>query len=438
MDNPTNTSNTINSFELEVFKRQVSNPVFESLFRRTSTILCSATAAHFWELSNIQDILIWSENPFPLCNHVLSNQVGCKKCFSSRFKCAKQVLSLNVPLFFKCHIGFNNASINLLNDKHHNLLLTIGPFSIDGNINVLSSEVTREFKNIGIRTTQNNLSCLESLPQLSLASVKEVLLWTKESFQQEWCRMFGETTTYTPVEKNKIEKIEPLEKDIALLNKYLEQFDRIRAKMFLVAIQTKNKDMMYLILKGKGEELIIHTRNLQKTMFSLYAWVMNVLSSVIIKNIDSELINKKDLLDVKDKIFLKVNSLESGVKRIRKIVFSAINKNFNEKKKERFDLFFSVLEDSLLSDCSLNSVAKQMGLDISTLSHWLKRNFDINFDEFLCYVQVEKIAELLRNTTNSLSRIGSCVGIPYSSLVSEKFKRITGYSPTEYRAYFKK
>ncbi len=438
MDNPSDTSNTLNSFELEIFKRQVTNPVFESLFRRVSTILCSAVSVHLWELTGNHESVVWSENPFPLCGYALSNQSGCKKCFNDRFKCARQVISLNVPLFYKCHIGFNNASINLLNNEYYNLLLTVGPFFVDGGIDILSHEVVRGFKNIGMKITQKDLLCLESLPQLSLASAKEILLWTKESFQQEWRRMFGETTKYPIAEKNKIEKIEPMEKDIALLNKYSEQFDQVRAKMFLVAIQTKNKDMMYLILKGKGEELNIYTRNLQKTIFSLYAWVMNVLGSAIIRNIDSEFINKKELLNVKEKIFFEVNSLESGIRRIRKIVFSAINKNFNEKKKERFDLFFSVLEDSLLSDCSLNSVAKQMGLDISTLSHWLKRNFDINFDEFLCYIQVEKIAELLRNTTSSLSRIGSCVGICYSSLVSEKFKRATGYSPTEYKVHFKK
>lgn len=435
MDNPSDTSNTINSFELEVFKRQVSNPVFESLFRRVSTILHSAVAVHSWKLTNIQDIPIWSENPFPLCSQVLSNQVGCKKCFSNRFKCAKQVLSLNVPLFFKCHIGFNNASINLLNDKHHNLLLTAGPFSIDGKIDVLSPEVIRGFKNIGMRITEDNLLDLEALPQLPLASVREVLFWTRESFQQEWQRICGETTTYTINVKDEIKKIEPQEKDITLLNKYSEQFDRVRAKMFLVAIRTRNKNMMYLILKGKGEELNIHTRNLQKTMFALYAWVMNILGSAIIKSLDGELINKKDLLNIKEETFSKINSLESGIKRIRKIILAATNKNSN-KKKERFDLFFSTLENSLSSDCSLYSVAKQMELDFSTLSHWLKRNYGINFEEFLCYVQVEKTAELLRNTTNSLSRIGSCVGIPYSSLVSEKFKRITGYNPTEYRAYF--
>ncbi|MGC8845335.1 MAG: helix-turn-helix domain-containing protein, partial [Candidatus Hydrogenedens sp.] len=109
-----------------------------------------------------------------------------------------------------------------------------------------------------------------------------------------------------------------------------------------------------------------------------------------------------------------------------------------KNQKERFALLWSVLEKKLMSDCSLFSIAEEMQIEFSALSHWIKRNIGINYEELLNYIQIEKIAEFLRDTDKNISEIGDCMGIKYGSLVSNKFKKTTGWNPIEYKTFFRR
>ncbi len=341
-----------------------------------------------------------------------------------RYNYAKQVTQLEVPLFYKCHIGFSCGMVLLMKNDPYSIVLTIGPFYIEDTIDILYSCVSVHTDELNLHITEKEKEIIKSLPRLSLDSAREVLLWTKESFQSFWNLLF----------KNEIE----LKSRYIDIDQYFEKFDKARTKMFLVAIQMKNKRLMGLILQGKGEELYIQQRKLQEVKFSIYTWVMSILSSFATNSRVEVSISKEKLLMFKEKLFSEEKSLKIFIRKIIKMVSSSIGQNFHVKSNQlqRFEQLYSALENKLMYDNSLLSIAEEIQMTPSALSHWIKRNIGINYEELLDYVQVEKMTKLLRDTNKNLSEIGGCVGIRYSSLVSEKFKRITGMSPTEYKTYF--
>jgi hypothetical protein len=50
-----------------------------------------------------------------------------------------------VPLFISATLDLITLPFNLLNNEYYNLLLTVGPFFVDGGIDILSHEVVRGF-----------------------------------------------------------------------------------------------------------------------------------------------------------------------------------------------------------------------------------------------------------------------------------------------------
>lgn len=438
MDKRPEESNTINRIDLEVLKKRLLNLDFVSLFRRISNILRSAVAVHIWDLNTAQDFLVWSDRGFPLCSFILSGDVSGKKCFIDRYKCAEQATLLEIPLFYKCHVGFSCGFIHLTNYHQYNVVFTVGPFHIEETEDVLYFNVISNLKGLKLHIPENEIESLKLLPYHSIDSVKETMLWMKESFQSYWNRLFQEEYYKQSEIGNRKYREEKRKEDVIDINQYLEKFDKVRRQMLLIAIQMENRQFAELILRGKGDELNIEKKNLGKAKFSLYAWVMNVISSLLLEGLENEFENKQGLFMIKDKLFREDKNLKVFVKRLTKGIFASIDNNFkNKNQKERFAIFYSTLEKKLISDCSLFAVSEEMQMEPSALSHWIKRNIGINYEELLNYIQVEKIAEFLRDTDKNLSEIGNCVGIKYSSLVSEKFKKTTGFSPIEYKAYFR-
>jgi len=409
-----------------------------SLFQRVSNILQSAVAVHIWDLNTAQNFLVWSNKKFSLCSSVLKNQVGFQKCFLDRYGNAKKVIHLDTPLFYKCHAGFSCGIIHLLQDKHFNLVLTIGPFYIEESIDILQFNVVGNLRGIGLYLSKEEEELLKSLSRYPIESIRDILLWTKESFQSLWNNLLqNEKEVKVIFEKSK-NKVEKRQGKAELILQYYEIFDKDRIRVFLVSVRMKNKKLMEFILMGKGEEINIQKRNLKETKVSLYLWVMNIINSFLVGDNKKDFMISEGLMTVKEHLFSDSKPLKSFIKSLTRIVFSSIDENFIEKenKTEKFSIFFNILEKKLITGPLLLSVSEEMGLEPSALSHWIKRNTGINYEEFLTYIQTEKVAELLRNTDKNLSEIGVCVGIQYSSLVSEKFKRITGLYPTEYKAYF--
>jgi len=437
MDKQTEESHTINKIDLEILKKRLLNVDFVSLYQRISNILRSAVAVHIWSLNTAQNFLVWSDREFALCPFVLSVEVGGKKCFIDRYRCAEQATILEIPLFYKCHIGFSCGSIHLISHHHYSVVLTVGPFHIEEKEDVLYFNVINNLKELKLNIPENEMESLKFLPYHSIDSVKEVMFWMKENFQFHWNRLFPEGTGKQTEIDDKKYRVKEREEDVKDINQYIENFDKVRKQMLLIALQMENKQFAEFVLRGKGEELNIQRKNLAKAKFSLYTWVMNILSSFLLEGSENNPINKHKLFFVKDKLFLEDKTLRVFIKKLIRDIFAFVTNNFKkENQKERFAKFYSVLEKKLISNCSLLFIAEEMQMEPSALSHWIKRNIGINYDELLNYIQVEKIAEFLRNTDKSLSEIGNCVGIRYGSLVSEKFKKTTGFSPIEYKVYF--
>ena len=85
-------------------------------------------------------------------------------------------------------------------------------------------------------------------------------------------------------------------------------------------------------------------------------------------------------------------------------------------------------------ELSLTQVAKAVNISPNHLSEKFKQVTGINFVEYIARIRFEKARGLLHDRNLRVSEIAFAVGFQSLSQFNRVFKKLSGKSPTEYRA----
>lgn len=92
------------------------------------------------------------------------------------------------------------------------------------------------------------------------------------------------------------------------------------------------------------------------------------------------------------------------------------------------------IEEHSGDELSLRKVAKTASISANHLSEKFKQVTGIKFVDYVARTRFEKSCHLLRNTNLRVSEIAFAVGFQSLSQFNRVFKRLSGKSPSQYRA----
>jgi AraC-like DNA-binding protein len=92
------------------------------------------------------------------------------------------------------------------------------------------------------------------------------------------------------------------------------------------------------------------------------------------------------------------------------------------------------IEQHSSEELSLRTVAKAVSFNANYLSERFKQVTGVNFVEYVARTRFEKACMLLRNGDLRISEIAFGVGFQSLSQFNRVFRRLSGKSPTQYRA----
>ena len=92
------------------------------------------------------------------------------------------------------------------------------------------------------------------------------------------------------------------------------------------------------------------------------------------------------------------------------------------------------IEEHSEEELSLRRVAKAVNISANHLSEKFKQVTGINFVDYVARVRFEEARDLLLNSNRRISEIAFAAGFQSLSQFNRLFKRISGKSPTQYRA----
>ena len=92
------------------------------------------------------------------------------------------------------------------------------------------------------------------------------------------------------------------------------------------------------------------------------------------------------------------------------------------------------IEEHCAEELSLSKVAKAAGISPNYLSEKFKHVTGINFVDYVAHARFEKASELLHDVDLRISEIAFAVGFQSLSQFNRVFKKLSGKSPTQFRA----
>ncbi len=92
------------------------------------------------------------------------------------------------------------------------------------------------------------------------------------------------------------------------------------------------------------------------------------------------------------------------------------------------------INENFADELSLTTLAKIANLSANYFSEKFKDVTGVNFAEYIARARVEKARDLLQNSNLRITAIAFDAGFQSLSQFNRVFKKITGQSPTQFRA----
>ena len=108
--------------------------------------------------------------------------------------------------------------------------------------------------------------------------------------------------------------------------------------------------------------------------------------------------------------------------------FDEISNNYNK--------IVNYIADNVNEDLSLKKLCKEFLVSKNVLYKWFRENFQCTVYDYVLLVRLNKVKNLLANTSLSLGEIASLSGFKTANYLSLIFKKKIGVSPTLYRKQY--
>lgn len=148
----------------------------------------------------------------------------------------------------------------------------------------------------------------------------------------------------------------------------------------------------------------------------------------------------RDLRSVLAKIMATYNPDE-----LREIIRKYIEKitervliSHQEKVNSIIDKANDYLYKNYSREITLDEISRVVNLSPYYFSRFYKEQSGVNFIDRLIAIRIEKAKEYFENTDYSIKEVAGLVGYPDPNYFSKLFKKMTGYTATEYKEYYRK
>lgn len=121
-----------------------------------------------------------------------------------------------------------------------------------------------------------------------------------------------------------------------------------------------------------------------------------------------------------------------GVKNTYKDIIHDINKKRNYKPVVLLAIKYIEANYSL-NHLNLDRVAEKLNLSPSYLSKLLKQETGLSFIDYLTNVRIKRAIDIMSNPTMKIYQVAEFVGYNNQHYFCKAFKKVMGFSPTEYR-----
>jgi AraC family transcriptional regulator of arabinose operon len=105
---------------------------------------------------------------------------------------------------------------------------------------------------------------------------------------------------------------------------------------------------------------------------------------------------------------------------------------------QRTHVVITYMQNDLRHGYTLCAMARLVNLSPSRLRHLFKSDTNMTPTQYLHALRMQEARQLLETTWLRIKEIGNMVGIAGQSHFAREFKRFYGFTPTVYRAHYRR
>jgi len=142
-------------------------------------------------------------------------------------------------------------------------------------------------------------------------------------------------------------------------------------------------------------------------------------------------------------LLLRVRTLLQNKKNLQDFFFNAITLQSNELKisitdKLLIERCIELIEENLLEELTVISLAEKAGMSHSTLYKKIKSISGKSINEFIRSVRLKKAAEMLILTDSKINEVANLTGFYDQRYFRQQFSKLFGHTPSEYVKKYRK
>lgn len=215
------------------------------------------------------------------------------------------------------------------------------------------------------------------------------------------------------------------------------------AKNGNIVIVSRYENHSVKILSDNYSRIVLrlrpHPTDEQNKIFSLLSNRPIGFNNII--NINNEFEYFKNLFgdilkEYENENILKEEMLQSLVNRLLISLYRTLPKNEDYLKDESLNLILKIqkqFEENYTQDYTLEKLAKEYNISVSSLSHQFKKITGMSVMGYLLYCRIASAKNYLAKTNLPISEIIYTCGFSDNSNFSRTFKALNGITPTEFR-----
>lgn len=137
-------------------------------------------------------------------------------------------------------------------------------------------------------------------------------------------------------------------------------------------------------------------------------------------------------------IALSHDELRDILKKYVEKIVDGLSLSRQKKINSLIEKADSFLKENYANEITLEEIARVVNLSPYYFSRFYKEESGVNFIDRLITIRIEKAKQYLKNTDLSLKEISGMVGYSDPNYFSKLFKKMSGYTATEYKEYYRK
>lgn len=199
----------------------------------------------------------------------------------------------------------------------------------------------------------------------------------------------------------------------------------------VLVIQFPKEIMEKLSLGVYGKSKIIKIiPSIKKESKENYLRLINILSKIIA---DYENMNNNNYWKIMSNVYLLFEVIMNHF-----TVDYSENSKLTDKSKSLIQMqaIVEYIQENYQEDLTLDKISTFFNYNPSYFSRIFKKNFGINYSDYLKSVRLEKSYKLLQNKDLSIMNIALEVGFNSSKAFNTAFKEKFGHTPHQYRLYY--